>query len=599
MPSGELEHLTLLADVDSLIAELRGWSSRAPEWPPARQCASLVTRLTERTDTLRVRLQAPLVVATLGGTGTGKSTLVNAIAGEEVTQAGRERPTTRRPTLICSSRCTAETFGFRADEVHVIERDLPALHDLVILDCPDPDTTEDPESAGTNLARLRRMLPYCDVLLVTTTQQKYRSARVLDEMASAAPGARLVFVQTHADTSDDVREDWRLLLSDDYRVGDMFFLDSLQALKDAKAGLEPRGEFARLMDLLTRELAGTAANRIRRANFLDLVHQTLGACRSRLDAGMPAIEQLEAALAEQRLRVSAQFTRSLRTELMCSQRPWENRLLAEVTRRWGFSPFSLVLRGYQGLGGIFSGWALMRARTPAQIALWGIFEGGRLWKGHQQRRQTSDTATRAAALSLEQDELRTAAIIVDGYVSEANLPLVATDPSHLAREAQQAAAAFIGTASVETDRTVSRLADRHTGWFTRFRYELLLALMLGVLLYRMGKNFFWDSWLAPETVPVYGIDFFIAAGIWLWLWSTLLVWAFTRRLRRGLRAEINSMAERCASPISTASIFGQVERECRTIRHFRHELEHLLNSAASMKARLEQPETRLGHRVVE
>ncbi|MCV5902503.1 hypothetical protein OFN63_41035, partial [Escherichia coli] len=76
-------------------------------------------------------------------------------------------------------------------EVRVVERDLAALRDLVIIDCPDPDTTEDPEQSGTNLSRLRSLLPHCDVLLVTATQQKYRSARVLDELAAAAPGARL------------------------------------------------------------------------------------------------------------------------------------------------------------------------------------------------------------------------------------------------------------------------------------------------------------------------------------------------------------------------------------------------------------------------
>ena len=50
------------------------------------------------------------------------------------------------------------------------------------------------------------------MLLVTATQQKYRSARVADELAAAARGTRLVFVQTHADTDDDIREDWRAVL---------------------------------------------------------------------------------------------------------------------------------------------------------------------------------------------------------------------------------------------------------------------------------------------------------------------------------------------------------------------------------------------------
>ncbi len=124
------------------------------------------------------------------------------------------------------------------------------LRDLVLVDCPDPDTTEEmpsdsPEisygagishaqSAGTatpqagretdsNLARLRKILPHCDVLLVTATQQKYRSARVAEELAAAAAGARLVFVQTHADVEDDIRDDWRAVLADQYAAGTHFF----------------------------------------------------------------------------------------------------------------------------------------------------------------------------------------------------------------------------------------------------------------------------------------------------------------------------------------------------------------------------------------
>jgi len=45
-----------------------------------------------RATAIRVRLEAPLVVATLGGTGTGKSTTVNALAGDDLTEAGRRRP---------------------------------------------------------------------------------------------------------------------------------------------------------------------------------------------------------------------------------------------------------------------------------------------------------------------------------------------------------------------------------------------------------------------------------------------------------------------------------------------------------------------------
>ena len=50
-----------------------------------------------------------------------------------------------------------------------------------------PGTSAGAERQDSNLARLRAILPKCDVLLITATQQKYRSARVADELAASAP----------------------------------------------------------------------------------------------------------------------------------------------------------------------------------------------------------------------------------------------------------------------------------------------------------------------------------------------------------------------------------------------------------------------------
>ena len=72
----ELAHLELLAEVDALTEALEAWAGSAPDWQPARTGRALVGRLVQRTKTLRVRLESPLIVATLGGTGTGKSALV-------------------------------------------------------------------------------------------------------------------------------------------------------------------------------------------------------------------------------------------------------------------------------------------------------------------------------------------------------------------------------------------------------------------------------------------------------------------------------------------------------------------------------------------
>ncbi|HEX7376181.1 MAG TPA: GTPase domain-containing protein [Pirellulales bacterium] len=602
--SSELLHLELLADVDALMTDLALWSRRAGDWPPARQAQALVRRLAERTDTMRIRLEAPLVVATLGGTGTGKSTLVNALVGGEVTQAGRQRPTTRQPILVCREDLQPEQLGIPSESVQLVHRNLPMLRDFVLLDCPDPDTTEDEAAPGTNLARLRELLPHCDVLLIATTQQKYRSARVAEELAAAAAGARLVFVQTHADTDDDIREDWRRVLSEDYAIGEMFLVDSATALAEARQGLPPSGEFARLIEFLSHQLAGTAAKRIRRANFLDLIAETLSTCRERLDAALPKIAELEMSITEQRTKLAARLAAEMRDELLSSRRSWENRLLSEITSCWGFSPFSCVLRLYQGLGGLLASAALLRVRTPAQLALWGAFEGGRRLRKRRKSAAADDASARVVAGGWDEGELRTAAIIIDGYAADAGLPRRETRVAAIERQADAAAKAWVSNAGAELRQVMARLAQRHTGWWVRLRYEFFLSALVVLLLYRFARNFFYDSWWAvdlgvrPLAAPVLGTDFFVGAGFTLILWCGLLLWAFTTRLRRGVAGEIDGLAANWNHPRLMSPVFADLEEECRLARDFRRELELLEARVAQLKHRLTATDNRLGHRIV-
>lgn len=602
MPDVSFAHLELLAEVDTLLADLRAWIARTPDWPPAKACGARVERLCQRAEALRVRLEAPLVIATLGGTGTGKSSLVNALAGDDVTEAGRQRPTTRKPVLICRPELAPEDLGIPRDSVHLVQRDLPALRDVVILDCPDPDTDENEQDAGTNLARLRELLPHCDVLLVTSTQQKYRSARVKEELLSAAVGARVLFVQTHGDVDEDIREDWQGVLSRDFEPGEMFFVDSLSALSDAKAGLAPRGEFARLLELLSRDLSGAAAHRIRRANFLDLLEETLAVCGEKIEASLPAIDALDAALREQRGRLTARLAREMQADLLTSRRHWENRLLGEAASQWGLSPFSLVLRLYHGLGGLIAGATLWRMRTPAQLAIWGMVQGGRKLKSRGEARTAEDVGTRAVAWTWDEAELRTAAIIVDGYAADAGLPRDELKQDIVAAEANAAGEAFVDSVGGQIQKMIHDLARRNSGWFTRLRYEFALLAVVGLILFRLGKNFFYDSWLAAELgqatapQPVLGLDFFLQAGFWLLLWCLLLIWLFTARLRRGLKAEIARLSQSWGAASFAGDLFGGLEDDVRSVRAFRDEQQRLLRHVTDLRRQLAAPSPRVGHK---
>ena len=595
MSSTDLTHLELLAEIDALARRLGNWSRTAPAWRPAETCQAVMDRLSGRLDTLRIRLESPLVVATLGGSGTGKSSLINALAGAELVRTGRDRPTTLRPAVICRPGLTPKMLGIAAAEVELVQQDLPSLANLVLVDCPDPDTT-DSERGGaetvpsnTTLARLRRILPFCDVLIVVTTQQKYRSARVADELAAAAPGAKLVFVQTHGDRDADIRDDWRRCLVGTVPFSlheHIFFVDSMAALADTQQGRAPQGEFAGLVDLLMRQFAGSAAARIRRANFLDLAAQALESCRRRLDEALPAVRNVEAAIEQQRADLSSALAAEIRGELLAARRPWENRLLAQVASRWGFSPFSLVLRLYQGLGGLASGALLYRARTPAQFALWGAVEGARTWQRRRSTRTLQDRPSRAAAAGFDPTQLRRAALVLEGYAAEAGLPKSAASPATLEAEAESAGVNFAARLSQDLDALVARQAARHTGWFTHAIYETLLLAMVGFLLFRLGKNFFYDSWWSANHTATWGLEMYVASAFWLVLWCFILLWLFTRRLRSGLAQAIARLAESWSGATAASDIFSRLEDDCRRAAEFRRELELLEGEVEGLRGRV-------------
>jgi hypothetical protein len=119
MSSPELAQLEMLAQVDQLVDRLRGWVEPEPDWEPLQHCRALVRRLLSRVETLRIRLEAPLIVATFGGTGTGKSALVNARVGRECTLSGRQRPTTTRPILVAHPQTELELLGLPLDEFEI------------------------------------------------------------------------------------------------------------------------------------------------------------------------------------------------------------------------------------------------------------------------------------------------------------------------------------------------------------------------------------------------------------------------------------------------------------------------------------------------
>lgn len=583
MSAPEIVQLELLAEVDELIARLTRWAESDLPWEPMRHSSALLKRLLSRIEHLRVRLESPLLVATFGGTGTGKSTLVNALVGQEVTEAGRERPTTKMPVLIAHPNTDLDSVGLALEEFEIVRVDAPLLRDIVIVDCPDPDTTE-AEVEGSNLQRLHKLLPHCDVLIYTTTQQKYRSARVLQELEQAATGCRLLFVQTRADLDEDIRDDWSQWLRPHYEVPEMFFVDSAGALRQQQAGQAPGPEFARLQDVLATQLAASQRIQIRRANLLDLVHAVLERCRRNWDAELPAVQALEDILEQERSKLVGRMSQELCDELLVSRNLWERRLLSAVTDRWGVSPFSSMLRLYAGLGNLIASFTLFRARNSAQVALIGAMQGARWLKSRQSERTAESQLERVALLGLDDDFLRESQLVVAGYVRTAKLDpalLKSQRTDALRNEAARMEGNFLDEARRRIDGVISELAVRSSGFFLRMFCEFAFLLYVGFVLYRVGRNFFYDSFVNGQ--PLLAVDFYIPAGIFFVLWTGLLVIWFTWRMRRGLAGRIRELSEELAHSRLSAGLFPRLEEACRQVAEERENLISLGETTARLR----------------
>ena len=599
----ELQQLTILAEIDDLVHRVRRWLEVAPAWDSARRARALVTRIVDRVHSLRIRLEAPLVVATFGGTGTGKSTLVNALIGQEVSEAGRRRPTTTMPILLVHPDVEVSALNLDLGQFLVKKVNSPVLRDLILIDCPDPDTSEGADF-GSNLARLRSILPHCDVLLYVSTQQKYRSARIAEELGDAASGCRLVFVQTHADQDSDIRDDWRRCLAPAYQVPDMFFVDARRASSEQTNGQRPSGDFGRLMELLTNQLGTSRRVAIRRANLVDLLEEALTVCRADYDRQLPEVAGLQEILNRQRTKLRDSLTTQLRDELLVNRNLWERRLLSAVTDIWGFSPFSSVLRLYNGMGAFIASFSFFRARSSAQMVIIGAMQGARWLKSHAEEQVAESSLERLASFGITDQHLQESRMVVSGYVRSAGIEAEELsdrrDLSQLRRRAAQVEGQFLGDARRGIDELIEHLAAEHCSAFTRYRYEVLFLLYLVFLIGRVGHNFFWSSFLGPmmrpssTAEPLLTVDFYIPAIIFLVLWSGMLVLSFTWRLRRGLSARIHSLAQTMIDSRISEGLFPGLELTCEQIVVDDRALTEMLARTSDFRRRLADATSFLG-----
>src|SRR5215472_17502381 len=109
-----------------------------------------------------------LVIMLMGGTGVGKSTLLNALAGGTIAQASFTRPTTRDPVVYYHESVKPDRLDPALRHCRLAPHDRPALEQKILVDTPDLDSND-----LSNRDKLMRLLPVADIVLYVGSQEKY------------------------------------------------------------------------------------------------------------------------------------------------------------------------------------------------------------------------------------------------------------------------------------------------------------------------------------------------------------------------------------------------------------------------------------------